>query len=67
MYVIKVGNYIFVFAEETLEDIREIDKWFPKAEFRGKDRWKQHESMISVYLYILVLFFNLVNVLPFEK
>lgn len=39
--VIKVGNYIFVFAKETLEDIQETDKRFPKAEFRGKVRWKQ--------------------------
>lgn len=52
MYVIKVGNYIFVFAEETLEDLQEIDKWFPKVEFRGKVRWKQNESMTYViFLY----------------
>ena len=65
--VIKVGNYIFVFAKETLEDIQEIDKWFPTAEFRRKVRWKQNESMTYAYLFILLLFFNLVNVLPFEK
>lgn len=65
--VIKVGNYIFVFAKETLEDIQETDKRFPKAEFRGKVRWKQNENMTYAYLFILLLFFNLVNVLPLKN
>lgn len=65
--VIKVGNYTFVFAKETLEDIQETDKRFPKAEFRGKVRWKQNENMTYAYLFILLLFFNLVNVLPLKN